>query len=110
MVLLHFPPGYLISSLTTPTESGSKIIFTVTHPFHPLYKKQFSLFDYRNTWGEHRVFYFDDNGELKNLPALWTSYFQQDPFLIISNKRSYFRPSDLLELSKLIENIKNNME
>lgn len=99
-----------ISSSNTPIKVDSKINFTITHPFHPLYNQQFTLFDYRINWGEYRVFYFDKDGELKSIPAQWTSVYQPDPFLVISNGRSYFRVRDLLELAELIKKIEEAKE
>jgi hypothetical protein len=74
----------------------------VTHPFHPLRGRRFELVDRRRTWGEDRVYYQDERGELKRLPASWTSVAAVDLFLSISAGRAHFRVADLLELATLI--------
>jgi hypothetical protein len=61
---------------------------------------------YRHNWGEHRVYFHDDNGRLISLPAQWTSLLSLDPFIVIAAGRSPFRVQDLLELSHLIARIR----
>ena len=75
--------------------------FRVTHPFHPLFGREFELVHYRQCWGEDRVFYLDEGEELRSLPARWTSAVAADPLVVVSAGRSMFRVADLLELSKL---------
>ena len=59
--------------------------------------------DYRQCWGEDRVFYLDEGDRLRALPARWTSASADDPFVIIAAGRSPFRVADLLELVKLLQ-------
>ena len=42
----------------------------VTHPFHPLYGRDFEFVAHRHNWGEDRVDLHDENGELFSLPAV----------------------------------------
>ncbi len=77
------------------------------HPFHPLYKHEFILLDNRHNWGEERVFYYDENGELKSLPTQWTNVIAQDPFVKKSSGRAYFNINGLIELTEIIKKIKN---
>ena len=79
----------------------------VTHPFHPLLGKEFTLVTYRFNWGEDRVYYYDHDDELKSLPARWTSVIPEDPFVKISQGKAPFQLHDLIELSQLIENIEH---
>lgn len=76
--------------------------FHVTHPFHPLFGREFELLEYRQCWGEERVFYLDQQGDLRSLPAYWTSAAADDPLLVIAVGRSMFRVPDLLELVAMI--------
>ena len=76
--------------------------FRVTHPFHPLLGYEYDLIDYRHCWAEDRVFYFDEEEQLRSLPARWTSAVADDPFVVVSAGRSSFRVSDLVELTKLV--------
>ena len=56
---------------------------------------------YRQCWGEDRVFYVDEGEELRSLPARWTSFVAVDPVVVISAGRSMYRVADLLELAQL---------
>jgi hypothetical protein len=77
--------------------------FRVTHPFHPLFGREFVLVDRRNNWGEDSVYYHDETtGRLRRLPAAWTSKAASSLFEAISAGRSHFRPTDLLQLADLI--------
>jgi len=78
----------------------------VTHPFHPLHGREFTLLAHRQNWGEDRVFFVDDQGQLVSLPAQWTSLAPPDPFVILAAGRSAFRVADLLELACLIEQLR----
>ena len=70
--------------------------------FHPLYGREFTLVDQRNAWGEERVYFYDDTGRLRRLPAAWTSVSASDVFVAVSAGRSHFRIDDLLQLVALI--------
>jgi hypothetical protein len=91
---------------SAPDLSGGTQTFQVTHPFHPLRGREFTLVTYRHNWGEHRVYFHDDTGRLVSLPAQWTSLLSLDPFVAIAAGRSPFRVQDLLELSHLIARIR----
>jgi hypothetical protein len=75
----------------------------VTHPFHPQRGQEFELLDRRRTWGEDRVYFEDERGELKRLPAAWTSAADTDPFVSISKGRSFFRVEDLIALAGVLK-------
>ena len=74
----------------------------VTHPFHPLCGREFSLVDRRLTWGEDRVYVREHGGHLRRLPASWTSAGPVDPFVALSGGRAHFRVEDLLRLAELV--------
>jgi hypothetical protein len=80
--------------------------FRVTHPFHPLFNREFELLEYRHCWGEERVFYLEKNTDLHSFPARWTSAVADDPLVMISAGRSMLRVDDLLELVILLQGIK----
>ena len=79
--------------------------FRVTHPFHPLFRREFELVHCRQCWGEERVFYLDEGEELRSFPVRWTSADAGDPLVVISAGRSLYRVVDLLELAKLTREI-----
>ncbi len=78
----------------------------MTHPFHPLCGREFDLVTYRQNWGEDRVFFHDDEGRLRSLPADWTSIGPDDPFVLISAGKSAFRTADLLALAVILESLR----
>jgi len=57
---------------------------------------------HRHNWGENRVFFVDDRGQTRWLPASWTSVEPPDPFVVLAAGRAAFRTQDLLELARLI--------
>ena len=63
---------------------------------------------YRNNWGENRVFFVDDEGRTRWLPASWTSIEPPDPFVVMAAGRAAFRAQDLLELARLIGGLQSN--
>jgi hypothetical protein len=76
--------------------------FRITHPFHPFHGCEFTLVDRRNAWGEDRVYFHDNKGKLRRLPAAWTSAASPDTFVAISAGRSHYRIEDLLHLVAFI--------
>lgn len=80
------------------------------HPYHPLCGKEFELIHYSKSWGEDRVHFYDEQGEHYSLPASWTDIGPEDPFVKISQGRSYFRFKDLLALAELVQQIQQEIE
>ena len=79
----------------------------VTHPFHPLYGREFQLVVYRQNWGEDRVHLHDENGVLFSLPAGWTDAAAADPFVVIADGRCPFTVAGLLGLADLIDRLRS---
>lgn len=77
----------------------------MTHPFHPLHGRAFALESCRRAWGERRVYFYDQEGELRHLPASWTDVEEIDPFVAVAKGRAHFRPGDLLRLSDLVADL-----
>ena len=65
--------------------------------------REFEFVRQKKNWGEDRVWFYDEEGELRLLPAAWTDRAPVDPFVVVAAGRSPFRVSDLLELASLIE-------
>jgi len=80
--------------------NGGTETFEVTHPFHPLTGKIYPLVKCHRNWGEERVYYHNDGGELCSLSLAWTNLAKIDLFVHISTGRSVFRVADLLELGR----------
>jgi len=74
----------------------------VTHPFHPWCGREFVFVVARRTWGEDRVFFFDEDGVQRSLPRAWTDAADVDPFVVLAAGRSPFRVEDLLAVVEVI--------
>lgn len=79
----------------------------MTHPFHPLYGRDFEFVAHRQNWGEDRVHPHDENGVLFSLPAGWTDVVPADPFVVVAYGRCPFTAGDLLALSDLIGRLRS---
>jgi hypothetical protein len=88
---------------TTANAAGTGETFRVTHPYHPLFGREYKLVTYCHGWGSHRVYFHDDAGRLRKIPACWTNIVAEDPFVVVAGGRSAFRVADLLMLADLIE-------
>ena len=82
----------------------------MTHPFHPLCGRQFEFVARRRNWGEDRVYYHDERGELGSLPTGWTDAADTDPFVVLAAGRSPFRIADLLDLADLVEQVRSQSQ
>jgi hypothetical protein len=90
----------------TPGHSDGDVLFTVTHPFHPLFGQQFLFLGQRFTWSEPRVFFRDPvSGRIRSLPAAWTDLAPPDPFLRQAAGRAILRLSDLQALQRLLADL-----
>jgi lipopolysaccharide biosynthesis protein len=49
-------------------------------------------------WGEDRVYYRDEKGRLRFVPARWTSIAASDPFVLAAAGRAWFRLEDLIRV------------
>jgi hypothetical protein len=78
----------------------------VIHPFHPLSGRQLDVVVRKHNWAEDRVFFFDDDGQFRSVPAAWTDVDPSDPFVVMADGRSPLRVADLLALAELIDAIR----
>ena len=76
---------------------------SITHPFHPLRGAEYELVTRRHTWGEDRVFYYDQAGAIKSFLSNVTDLAAVDAFEHVSAGRSVFRVDDLLSLRRLVD-------
>ena len=82
-----------------------KKTFQVIHPFHPHYGKKFELVNYRNSWKNKYLEYIDKDGISCCIPLYCTDAADIDPFVEISNGRSFFHVRDLLRLCDLVQDL-----
>jgi hypothetical protein len=85
-------------------------MFTVTHPFHPLYGQQFEILNYRHNWGEYRVTFYETPDRVRTLPAAWTSLVPPDPSVVQAKGPAPIRVTDLLALAQLLQRIEDRKE
>ena len=64
---------------------------------------EYELVTRKLTWGEDRVFYYDQAGALKSFLSNVTDLAPEDAFGHVSAGRSAFRVDDLLELRRFID-------
>ena len=93
------PPGrFWIRQSNAPLCTGQVETFQITHPFHPWFGKTYLLLTYRQSWGEDRVYFHDEAGDIWSIPARWTNVVADDPFVVVAAGRSPFRVTDLIQL------------
>jgi len=78
----------------------------VTHPFHPLYGRDFEFVAHRQNWGEDRVHLHDENGGLFSLPAGWTDVAAADPFVVVAAGRCPFTAEGLLAVADIADRLR----
>lgn len=78
----------------------------VLHPFHPWAGQDFEFVKRRKNWRADRVYILGGHDELVSLPAEWTDVVVPDPFVVVSAGRSPFHITDLLELARLVGELK----
>ncbi len=64
--------------------------------------REFEFVRQKKNWGEDRVWFYDEEGALRLLPAAWTDRAPSDPFVVVAAGRSAFRLCDLLELAEFV--------
>ena len=64
------------------------------------------MVDFRQTWGEHRVYYQDEKGGIGRLPVGWTDAVEADPFVVVASGRAYIRFGDLLKLLEIVDGLR----
>lgn len=60
------------------------------------------MVDCQRRWGQWRVYYFRDDGQMAYLPAVWTDAGPKDPFVEQAQGRALARLEDLLELAGMV--------
>ncbi len=61
------------------------------------------MIERKKTWGEDRILYINEKGEMLLIPTSWTDVAEPDPFITVSKGRSHFKFKDLLELTKILK-------
>jgi hypothetical protein len=88
---------------SAPGSGDEDGVFRIVHPFHPGHGQRFAIVTVRQNWGEELLYYRNEEERLVSIPARWTDRVAFDPVVTISAGRSPFRLQDLLELTRLLE-------
>lgn len=64
------------------------------------------MLDVRGPRGHEQVFFEGDKGRVSLIPLEWTSLAAEDPLVVLTAGRAWFRVGELLELARLVENLK----
>jgi hypothetical protein len=62
--------------------------------------------EYRNSWGEDRVYFYDGEGRLQSILASCTDVGVPYAFVEIAAGRSLFRYEDLIKLTDMLEKLR----
>jgi hypothetical protein len=80
----------------------------VTHPFHPLYGQELACVGERyNRYGRRLLLRVDEVAVCSVLPQ-WTDLAAPDPEIVLGEGRALFRVADLLELARLVDQIRQH--
>ena len=60
------------------------------------------MVDCKPRWGQWRVFYLTEDGQLAYFPASWTDAGPKDPFVEQAQGRALTRMEDLLRLGEMV--------
>jgi len=80
----------------------------VTHPFHPLYGQELACVGERYNRYGRRLLLRTDEVAVCSVPPQWTDLAAPDPEIVLGRGRALFRMADLLELARLVEEIRQH--
>jgi len=78
----------------------------ITHPFHPLSGREVACVGERyNRYGRRLLLRVDDV-TICSVPPQWTDLVAPDPEIVIGEYRALLRVADLLELERLVDQLR----
>jgi hypothetical protein len=78
----------------------------ITHPFHPLSGREVACVGERyNRYGRRLLLRVDDV-TVCSVPPQWTDLVAPDPEIVIGEYRALLRVADLLELERLVDQLR----
>jgi hypothetical protein len=100
-------PDASISIQNASTSIAATHFVHITHPFHPLSGKQLACVGERyNRYGRRLLLRVDD-ATVCSVPPQWTDLAAPDPEIVIGEYRALFRVADLLELARLVDQLRS---
>lgn len=75
----------------------------ITHPFLPTSGGEIDVVGRTTHWGEERVVYLNDSGQVRSISVAFTDIGQEDEFRRIAVGRAAFRTGDLLDLCRRLD-------
>ncbi|WP_231752043.1 MULTISPECIES: DUF5372 family protein, partial [unclassified Burkholderia] len=97
---------YRKSATACRDDGCTAVTVEITHPFHPRRGTRIQLATRRINWGEDRVMFYDEHGQLVSILASWTNVDEPDAFAQAAAGRSAFRVDDLRRLRALIDDLR----
>jgi hypothetical protein len=91
---------------TTLNDHSDNKVFRVTHPFHPLFGQELTALCRRRIDGDDFLFFQNAESHNNGISVHWTNLNPPNPYIVISDGRSLFRPQELLELVQLLKDLK----
>lgn len=81
-------------------------LIRITHPFHPLSGKELACVGERyNRYGRRFLLRVDEVA-VCSVPLQWTDLAAPDPEIVLGKQRALFRVADLLELARLVDEMR----
>ena len=77
----------------------------VTHPFHPLTGRRLVCVAERHNRQGKRFLLRTEDGAICSVPPQWTDAVRLDAEVVIGRGRALFRTTDLLGLTRLVEQL-----
>jgi Family of unknown function (DUF5372) len=78
----------------------------ITHPFHPLSGREVACVGERYNRHGRRLLLRVDDVTICSVPPQWTDLVAPDPEIVIGEYRALFRVTDLLELERLVNQLR----
>lgn len=78
----------------------------ITHPFHPLSGREMACVGERYNRYGRRLLLRVDEVAVCSVPLPWTDLATSDPEIVLGQQRALFRVADLLELARLVDQMR----
>jgi len=73
-----------------------------------MFKQEFEELGRTSRWGDERVWFRTDSGDIRTIPLRFTSLAPPDPYRQWGGGRSWHRAAELRELRRLIDALRDS--